>query len=82
MQYYEEHSSKPILHIFYNRHFRNSSQFREFQHTLDELYANTGDYLDILMTDCDKDVEGKLSSCQAMRRTKDNRQMTGTVPSS
>lgn len=30
MIHYEQTSSKPLIHAFYNRHFKNSTQFKEF----------------------------------------------------
>jgi hypothetical protein len=30
MHYYEENSYLPIVHIYYNRHFKNSRQFEDF----------------------------------------------------
>ena len=30
MVYYEEHSYLPIVHVYYNKHFKNSKQFQDF----------------------------------------------------
>lgn len=56
MAFYENHSLKPILHTYYNRHFKNSTKFRQFERVLNDLYNSHGDYIDILLTDCDKDT--------------------------
>lgn len=34
MMFYEQNSAKPILHLYYNRHFKNSTQFKDFENII------------------------------------------------
>jgi len=54
MHYYEEYSSYPIVHIYYNKHFKNSKQFQDFVEVIEETEYRNRDYSRYLLTDCDK----------------------------
>lgn len=60
MMFYEQNSAKPILHLYFNRHFKNSTQFKDFEDIITELYNDHEDYLNILYTDCNQDKCKKL----------------------
>lgn len=49
---HENNSMIPVLHIYYDRHFRNSSQFKDFQIVLHQLHSKVKDYADIIFTNC------------------------------
>lgn len=34
MMFYEQNSAKPILHLYFNRHFKNSTQFKDFENII------------------------------------------------
>ena len=89
MSYYEVTSLKPILHVHFNHHFKDSTQFADFEVLLNEIYSQGSDYLEILYTDCDKDkgtlvlmADLTIYVCEMMSKSKDNRHITGTSPSS
>lgn len=54
MQYYEDNSYFPIVHVYYNRHFKNSRQFEDFVEVVEETEYRNKDYARFLFTDCDK----------------------------
>ena len=53
MGYYESSSFKAVLHLHYNHHFKQSSDFTNFEIILNELYAANQDFMDVLYTDCE-----------------------------
>lgn len=55
MAFHEINSFKPILHIHYDHHFKESPQFADLEVVLNELYSTFQDYLEILYTDCEQD---------------------------
>ena len=63
MHYYEEQSQYPIVHVYYNRHFRNSRQFEDFVEVIEETEYRNKDYAKFMLTDCDK-IQCKGSSIQ------------------
>jgi hypothetical protein len=57
--YYEQKSFTPLLHLFFNRHFRTSKQFENLEIILNELKEDIRDFGEIIYTDCDKN-QGKI----------------------
>lgn len=51
----------PILHVYYNQHFKNSKDFEEFVDVIEEVEYRNKDYARFLFTDCEK-VDGKDNS--------------------
>ena len=52
--HYEAQSFTPLLHIYFDRHFKNSKQFTDFEVVLNDLNEDIQDYAEIIFTDCDK----------------------------
>lgn len=89
MAYYEDHSFYPILHLYYNRHFSSSKQFKHFKaDVLEEVQLEMRDYARIVFTDCEKEEmagseqDGSLVACKEIKRLNENRMMIGYEPSS
>lgn len=53
MNYYEENSQFPILHIYHNRHFSKSRQFEDFLEVWEETEFRNRDVARFVMTDCE-----------------------------
>lgn len=67
MVYYEEHSYMPILHVYYNKHFKNSKEFVDFLEVIEETEYRNKDYTRFLFSDCEL-LEGNEFMIQKERQ--------------
>jgi len=63
MVYYEEYSYFPIVHVYYNKHFKKSRQFEDFLEVIEVTEYRNKDFSKFLLTDCDK-IQGNNISIQ------------------
>jgi hypothetical protein len=52
MNYHEQHSQYPIIHVYHNRHFSQSRQFQDFLEVLEETEYRNRDYVRFVLSDC------------------------------
>jgi hypothetical protein len=53
MNFHEQNSQYPILHVYHNHHFSQSRQFQDFLEVLEETEYRNRDYARFVLSDCE-----------------------------
>lgn len=85
--YLEQNSQYVILHVYYNRHFKNTRQFKDFVEVIEDAEFKVKDFCKIILSDCEKDTsnlsrhsEDPFSQCQLIKDHNENRMLVGLKP--